>query len=110
VHEVGMCQSLLDAVERRAAGRRVTGVKVRVGVLHRVADLRAFGLVAVGSVAENAEVDMVVVPVRATCRACAVETEADEVPVACPACGAFDLDLAGGDEFVLESIRLAEAG
>jgi hydrogenase nickel incorporation protein HypA/HybF len=65
VHEVGLCESLLDAVERRANGRRVLGVKFRVGEQHRVVDEaldQAFVLVAEGTVAEGAEVELEVVP------------------------------------------------
>ena len=65
MHEVGLCESLLEAVERRAAGRRVLGVKVRVGEDHRVVDEaldQAFELVAAGTVAEGAQVELEVVP------------------------------------------------
>jgi hydrogenase nickel incorporation protein HypA/HybF len=65
MHEIGLCESLLDAVERRANGRKVLGVKFRVGDQHRVVDEaldQAFELVAVGTVAEGAAVELVVVP------------------------------------------------
>jgi hydrogenase nickel incorporation protein HypA/HybF len=65
MHEIGLCESLLDAVERRAAGRKVLGVKFRVGEQHRVVDEaldQAFELVAAGTVAEGAVVELVVVP------------------------------------------------
>jgi Zn finger protein HypA/HybF involved in hydrogenase expression len=45
------------------------------------------------------------VPLEATCSACGASTEVDDVVPACPACGAFDPDLRGGDELVLESIE-----
>ncbi|MBC9713930.1 hydrogenase maturation nickel metallochaperone HypA [Streptomyces sp. TRM66268-LWL] len=78
MHETGLCEAILDAVERRAKGRRVTGVKVRIGTLHAVsapALAQSFELVSAGSVADGAVIDL--------------------VPV-------------DGDTFVLESIRLAE--
>jgi hydrogenase nickel incorporation protein HypA/HybF len=109
VHEVGLCEGIVEAVERRAAGRRVARVRVRIGALYRVVGPaldQAFELVAGGTVAEGAAVDLVVVPVRAACRACGGTSEVDEVPIACPSCGAADLDLTGGDELVLESIHL----
>lgn len=77
MHELGLCEGILEAVERRAAGRRVAGVRVRVGELHQVVEpalAQAFELVAEGTVAEGAAVDLVVV---------------------------------AGDELVLESIQLA---
>ena len=65
MHELGLCESLLEAVERRAAGRRVLGVKFRVGEQHRVVDEafdQSFEIVAAGTVAEGAEVELEVVP------------------------------------------------
>jgi hydrogenase nickel incorporation protein HypA/HybF len=65
MHELGLCESLLDAVERRAAGRRVLGVTFRVGEQHRVVDEaldQAFEFIAEGTVAEGADVELVVVP------------------------------------------------
>jgi hydrogenase nickel incorporation protein HypA/HybF len=110
MHELGLCQGIVDAVERRAAGRRVTGVKVRVGALHRVVEPaldQAFALAAAGTVAEGAEVEMVVVPVRVDCRGCGHQAASDDPFGACSNCGGTDLDMVGGDELVLESIALA---
>jgi hydrogenase nickel incorporation protein HypA/HybF len=110
MHEIGLCEALMEAVERRAAGRRVAGVRFRVGVLHRVVEpslAQAFELVSAGTVAEGAEVDLVTLPAKVTCRACGVESSADDLLVVCPSCGGTKLDLTGGDELVLESIDLA---
>jgi hydrogenase nickel incorporation protein HypA/HybF len=109
VHELGLCEGIVAAVERRAAGRRVARVRVRVGTLHRVvapALDQAFALVAEGTVAEGAALDLVVEPVRASCAACGEERQVDEPPPACPACGAPDPAWSGGDQLVLESIQL----
>jgi hydrogenase nickel incorporation protein HypA/HybF len=111
MHEVGLCESFMDAIERRAAGRRVIGVRLRVGVLHRVAEpslAQAFELVSAGTVAEGAEVDLVTVPVRVSCPDCGHSSDAADLVMACPACGGASPRLFGGDELVLESIRLAE--
>ncbi len=110
MHEIGLCESIMEAVEERAAGRRVTGVCVRVGTLQRVwkpAFEQAFAMVSEGTVAEGAMVDLVVLPVRSTCRACSAAADSDEVPLACTACGATELQVEGGDELLLESIRVA---
>jgi hydrogenase nickel incorporation protein HypA/HybF len=110
MHEIGLCESLLDAVERRAAGRRVTGVTFRVGVLHRVVPASmdmAFELVAAGSVAEGAAVEVRTVPVRVLCAGCGAQTTSDEHVLICPACGRAAPKLVAGDELILESIRLA---
>jgi len=109
MHEIGLCESIMEAVEQRAAGRRVSGVCVRVGTLQRVwkpAFDQAFEMVAAGTVAEGATVDLVVLPVRSTCRACGAAAESEDVPLACAACGGTDLHVEGGDELMLESIRV----
>jgi len=106
VHELGLCEGILQAVERRAAGRRVTRVRVRVGAQHRVVESafdQSFALVSQGTVA-----DLVVVPVRVTCLDCGHEAEAADPLAACPACGGLDLDTMGGDELILEAIHVEE--
>lgn len=105
-----MCESILEAVERRASGRRVTRVRVRVGALHRVVPPsmdHAFALAAEGTVADGAAVEVVTVPVRVNCRACGHADDSDDPLGLCPACGGADLELSGGDDLVLESIQLA---
>jgi hydrogenase nickel incorporation protein HypA/HybF len=112
VHELGLCEGVLEAVERRAEGRRVTRVRVRVGAQHRVVPSafdQSFALVAQGTVADGAAVDLVTVPVRVRCPDCGHEGEATDALAACPACGGLDLETEGGDELILEAIHVEEA-
>ncbi|GLW09273.1 putative hydrogenase nickel incorporation protein HypA [Microtetraspora sp. NBRC 13810] len=108
MHEHGMCEGLVDLVQQEAAGRRVTGVRVRIGAGHAVvpeAFGQAFALAAGGTAAQDAELDLVVVPFTLDCRGCGGRTESADALAACPSCGG-DVDVTGGDELVLESIRL----
>ena len=108
MHEYGMCDGIVDAIRRRAAGRRVARVKVRVGVMHRIVEeafQHAFAHAAEGTEANNAAVDIVIVPVKVTCRSCGSTFDSEELAVACASCSGVDLDLAGGDELILESIE-----
>jgi Zn finger protein HypA/HybF involved in hydrogenase expression len=64
MHEVGICEDVLDAVLHRANGRTVTRVRVRIGADQHVSQElfdRAFPLVAAGTEAANAAVDVVAV-------------------------------------------------
>jgi hydrogenase nickel incorporation protein HypA/HybF len=111
VHEVGLCQGILEAVQRRAAGRRVTRVRIRVGARHRVVSPaldQAFALVSQGTVADGAAVDLVVVPIQVRCLDCGDQAETTDTLAACPACGGLDLETSGGDELILEAIRVEE--
>jgi hydrogenase nickel incorporation protein HypA/HybF len=108
VHELGLCESIVERVEQRAGDRAVARVRVRVGRLHHVhpdAFDQSFSMAAAGGVAEDAVADLVLVPVRAHCRACGEDIEADELVVACSACGSVAIVLTGGDELMLESIE-----
>jgi hydrogenase nickel incorporation protein HypA/HybF len=108
MHELGVCTSIVDAVQRRAGKRPVAGVTVRVGRLHHVhpeAFDQSFAVAALGTVVEGAQARLVLLPVRAHCPACGGTFEADEVPLSCPSCHAVGIELTGGDELVLESIQ-----
>lgn len=108
MHELGLCSSIVDAVERRAGERAVASVRVRVGRLHHVhpeAFDQSFTVAAMGTVAEDATAELILLPVRARCGSCATTWEAEDVPAACPTCRAVDIELVGGDELVLESIQ-----
>ena len=108
MHEYGMCDGIVDAVQRRAAGRRVARVKVRVGVMHRIVEEafhHAFAHAAEGTEAGDAAIDIVVVPVKVVCRSCGATFDSEDLAIACASCSGVDLDLAGGDELVLESIE-----
>ncbi|HEY1332920.1 MAG TPA: hydrogenase maturation nickel metallochaperone HypA, partial [Myxococcaceae bacterium] len=110
MHEFGLCEGVLETVERRAAGRPVDAFRVRVGALHRVSEEafdQAFEMVSAGSVAEGADVELFVVPVSIRCRGCGHASETDDPFGACPACGGTDLEMEGGDELILEWIRIA---
>lgn len=112
MHELGMCEDIVEAVERRAAGRKVSGCTIRVGTLHQVVEPamdQSFALAAAGTVAEGAELTLVVIPVQASCRTCGSIATSDEVAACCQACGSTDVDVSGGDELILESIVLDAA-
>lgn len=112
MHEIGICESVLAAVEARAAGRPVAGLTVRVGALLRVvpeAFAQSFELVSVGSIADGAQPELVMVPVRGTCRDCGARFEAHEPILGCAECGSVRVTSSGGDDLVLESIRYRPA-
>ncbi len=104
MHEIGYCEALLPAVERRAAGRAVRRIGIRAGSQHRlVPDVVQFawGQVAAGTDLADAVTVLDEVPMRATCSVCGHEFQTDDTLAECPACGEVGARLAGGDEFEL---------
>ncbi|MEV1239021.1 hydrogenase maturation nickel metallochaperone HypA [Nonomuraea sp. NPDC049750] len=111
MHELGMCEGLVDLVRQQADGRRVTGLRVRIGARHAVvgeAFDHAFALAAEGSAAEGAALDLVVTPVTVDCGACGHQSESVDVLAVCARCGDDDVDVRGGDELVLESVQFKD--
>lgn len=105
-----MCEGIVEATLRRAKGRRVTSVRVRVGghpVDPEVVE-QGFQLAAFGTVAEGATVDLVMEPMSLRCRGCGNESAVEDhlAMVACPRCAGIDIELIGDDEVLLESISL----
>lgn len=108
---MGMCDAIVDAAVRRAGGRRVTGVRVRLTghpVDPDVID-QGFRLAAAGTTVEGARVEFVVRPPEVRCRDCGDRTDAADAAhlVACPRCGGVDVEAPGGEEVVLESLTFA---
>jgi hydrogenase nickel incorporation protein HypA/HybF len=108
LHELGLCEAIVGAIEKRANERPVSHVRVRVGALHHVhpdAFEQSFSMAAMGSVAEDASADLVLIPARGRCGACGADFETHDPLSACPRCGALDVALTGGDELTLELIE-----
>jgi hydrogenase nickel incorporation protein HypA/HybF len=112
MHEFGLCEGVLDAVRSRARGRRVTAIRVRFGVRHAVdaeSLAQAFQIVAAGTEAADAAVELVTVPAQVTCRDCGSSAETTDLLAVCPRCANTDVQLSGGDEITLESVTYAPA-
>jgi hydrogenase nickel incorporation protein HypA/HybF len=108
MHELGLCASIVDAVEQRAAGRPVARVRVQVGRLlhvHPEAFDQSFAVAAMGTVAHDARAELVMLPVRSRCTRCEQAWDGDALPEVCPGCGAVDIELVGGDELILELVE-----
>jgi len=105
------CEGVLEAVHRRAAGRPVARVGVRIGAVHRVvADAfeQSFQLAAAGGPADGATTEVVVVPVRGHCMDCRADFESPDPSPACPSCGSLDVAAEGGDDIILAWLQYVD--
>jgi hydrogenase nickel incorporation protein HypA/HybF len=109
VHELAIAESIVAIAGAHADGARVAQVHVQVGHLRQVVPSAlafAFELCAEGTPAEGAELELEEIPVAVACRGCGEGGEPDGFPLACPACGSFDLEVVRGEELVVDSLEL----
>ncbi|MFG1948179.1 hydrogenase/urease maturation nickel metallochaperone HypA [Nonomuraea sp. NPDC048826] len=110
MHETGMCDEIVEAVLRRAGGRRVAAVRVRAAFAGHEADPavveQGFRVAAAGTPAQDARMELVTEPPAVSCRDCGARTPATDALalVACPPCGGVDVEVSGDTGVVVESI------
>jgi hydrogenase nickel incorporation protein HypA/HybF len=112
MHELSICQALIEQVESIARENEALAVKtiwVQVGPLSG-AEIplleHAYPVAAAGSVAEDAELILEHMPVKVRCRSCGGESEAAPNRLVCGQCGDYHTDLISGDEMLLARLEL----
>lgn len=112
MHELSLCQALVDQVQRIAGDRGARGVEsiiLRIGPLSGVEpDLlrNAFPLASAGTVAEHARLVIETQPLQVRCPACGQTSEVSVHDLSCRACGEWRTTLESGDAMLLESLVL----
>jgi hydrogenase nickel incorporation protein HypA/HybF len=111
LHELSIAESVVRIAGRQADGRRVRKVQMKVGHLRQVVPSSlafGFGLLAEGTPAEGAELEIEQVSAEARCRGCGMESRIDDFPLLCPGCGGLDLEILKGEELIVDSLELEE--
>ena len=112
MHELAICQSLMDQVQDIALERNaqsVTSIVVSMGALSgvEVQLLKdAYTVASAGTVAEHADLVIEHVPVRVKCNQCNSESEVLPNKLVCKQCGDWRTTLVSGDELMLMSVEL----
>ena len=111
MHELSICQALIEQVETVAAQRRsrVRQVFLGIGPLAGVdAQLLkdAYPIACAGTAAEGSEINVEKTELRVRCRGCGAETTAMPNRLVCGACGDWHTELLTGDELLLLRVEL----
>ena len=115
MHELALCQALIDQVDRVArqkSARRVVSITVSVGPLSGAEPKlleHAYAVAAAGTVAEHAVLYVETVPVTVRCRSCRAETVAAPNRLLCGACQGWQVDVIAGDEMLLQRVEIETA-
>lgn len=115
MHELAICQSLINQLETIAAERNAQSIcliVVGIGPLSGVeAQLlkNAYPVASAGTVADKAEIVIEVLPVKVKCNECGCESETRPNKLICKNCGNWRTTLISGDELLLLSVELETA-
>ena len=114
MHELSICQSLLDqarAITKQHQGAGIERVIVLIGPLSGVEApllLQAFSIARSAAGFPETELEIEISPLRVRCRLCGEESEARNNALLCGACQSWQVDLISGDEMILKSLVLIE--
>ncbi|MBF0257172.1 MAG: hydrogenase maturation nickel metallochaperone HypA [Gammaproteobacteria bacterium] len=112
MHELSLCESILQVIETEAQRQgfgRVMRVRLEIGRLSGVEpEAMRFGFDAVsrGTLAEGAGLEIIDLPGRGWCMACARELEVQQRFDPCPHCGGYQVQVSGGDEMRIKDLEV----
>jgi hydrogenase nickel incorporation protein HypA/HybF len=111
MHELGIIQNLFTIIEEVAEENnliKIHKVKLKLGELQQVVPEMftfTFEIVAKGTKAEGAILDVEYVPIRMLCKTCNNEFIVEEHVYICPECAQTNLTMLEGMEIILESVE-----
>lgn len=112
MHELGIMSGVMDVVEksaRDAKADKVIKVTLSVGVMTEAMEdaLRfAYEALAEGTIAQDSELEVIMVQPRSRCEDCEAEYEHDRFHMSCPTCGSYSTTLLAGKELQIDSIEV----
>jgi hydrogenase nickel incorporation protein HypA/HybF len=111
MHELSICQALIDQVEQLARDNQattVTAIWLQVGPLSG-AEIplleHAYPVAAAGTLAEHAALTIEAAPIRVRCRTCGEESAATANRLLCGICNDYRTELVSGDEMILSRLE-----
>lgn len=113
MHEVSLMQDtvvIATKQAREAGAQRIHRIMMRVGVLSGAVPETlefAFDIVAKGTMAEGAKLEIERVPILCYCPACAQEFEPTDFACECTRCGRPSTDVRRGRELNLTSLEVS---
>ena len=115
MHEMSIAESVVQIIEDQAQAEhysKVRAVWLEIGQFAgvEVEALRfCFDAVCKGTVAEDAELNIVDVAAKATCMNCGAEVVVQNRFDPCPECGGYQLQMTGGDELRIKEMEVDRA-
>jgi len=112
MHEMSLCEGVVQLIEDQAEQQqftRVNTVWLEIGALAGVeieAMRFSFEAVAKGTLADGARLEIIDIPGRAICPACASNVQVCARFDGCPICGHYPLALIAGEEMRIKELEV----
>ena len=114
MHELAVCQGLINEAERLALehrAERIDRIVLSIGPLSGIEPellKRAFDIARLDSVAKGAELEIETGPVVVECRSCGASGEVQVNCLLCPSCGDWQVNMTQGDELLLLRLEVSD--
>lgn len=116
MHEMALVESILEILEQQASlhgAKKVVRVNLEFGALTGVMPAAidfAFEVLSKGTVADGAEVNIRIVPVKIYCFDCAKEIVLENYDAFCPVCSSAAVEIIEGrNEMRIESLEVDDS-
>ena len=112
MHEMSLCESILDILEQQAEKQdyhKVGTVWLEIGALSSVepdAMRFCFDAVMQGSIADKARLEIVHVPGLVWCQQCSKNINIKQRYDPCPVCGDFQLQVIDGEQMRIKELEV----
>ena len=112
MHELSVCQALIEQVESLAAEHsavNVSEIVVRIGPLSGIEQPlleQAYEIARAGTIAQSAHLVMEEAPLIVHCDDCNQDADVEPDQLVCPLCGNWRTTLVSGDELLLARLEL----
>jgi hydrogenase nickel incorporation protein HypA/HybF len=113
MHELAICQALLDQVEevaRAHCAKRVVSVSLRIGPLAGVEPTlieQAFTIASAKTLVEGAQLVIERTAVRIECIHCGAQAEVRSNALTCSSCGSWQTRVLEGEDLLLMRVELS---
>lgn len=115
MHEASIIAGLIKILEEEAAKHNITHIEtvhVQAGLLTAIEPqtlCACFDIYKEGTAAENASLQLEMLPIQGTCRTCHKPFNLKRRAFTCPLCGSLEMDIHGGRELLITSIEVSAA-
>lgn len=112
MHEMAIAQGIMDVVLKTAAeneATKVTVIKLLIGQMTQIEpECLTFGFaaLAMGSIAEGAQLEIKIMPLVGLCNSCKKEFPVEGYCFVCPNCNSVSVTLLSGRELAVEYLEV----